>query len=316
MSKRAMSWVYVTWMIGWGASVSGCYRDAIIPEFPLEVQMASTEAPKSVRLSFFQPDAPIVSDTLKATLYALRENQRWSTLEAPLHVRIFPTHRSLEEALQLRLPWVRAWARYGDIWLQSPRTWRRQFYQWPLTELLTHEIAHVVMFQMCCAPNDWEKRPIPLWFREGMASVTAQQGYVRLSVERLAAFFASPRGKRVWRSLESVEALRYSQNELYSLGHWLFDELQQRIKQEGVRQLLLAMRTGKTFEQAFQQQVGSRVQAFLDEFARKQLQAPSLSLLKHFPDASPDSSISFTHGACSLHPTAREGNLRAVHLIP
>lgn len=322
MQKKArMLWL---WCLGWVLGLVGCYREAIIPDFPLEVRATPREAPNSVRLSFFERDAAVVSDTLKATLYALRENQRWTTLEAPLHLRIFPTHRSLEEALQLRLPWVRAWARYGDIWLQSPRTWRRQFYQWPLTELLTHEIAHVAMFQMCCEQKDWDNRSIPLWFREGMASVTAQQGYVRLSVERLASFFASPQGKRVWRALESVEALRFYQNELYSLGHWLFDELQQRIKQEGVSRLLRSMRTGNTFEQAFVQQVGSSVQGFLDDFARKYLQAASLSLFryplppvfKETPRSVRSASVFSTHGACSLHPTTREGNLPAVHLRP
>ncbi|MCB9638720.1 MAG: hypothetical protein H6727_07415 [Myxococcales bacterium] len=314
------SWLRWTWLGVWlGLVMSlfvGCYREAIIPDFPMEVKMSPAEAPKSVKVSFYQRDASAIPDVVTGLMYALRENRRWSTLESPLHMRLFPTHRSLEEAIQLKLSWVRAWARYDSVWLQSPRTWKRKFFQWPLTELLTHELNHVAMFQLCCSRKNWEKRYIPLWFREGMASVTARQEYLRLSIERLRSFFATVHGKSVWRNLESVDALRFYQNELYSLGHWMFLDLQDRLKVEGVRKILLGMRGGLSFQKSFQKQVGMSVPAFLQDFERRNLRPDSVGM-KPLEQKSPMfSNRPHFSTACSLHHASTQGKLRAVHLFP
>ena len=42
-----------------------------------------------------------------------------------------------------------------------------------LNELLTHELTHCVMYQRAGTDLNWSLKGIPLWFREGMASVTA-----------------------------------------------------------------------------------------------------------------------------------------------
>src|SRR6185295_2154512 len=44
-------------------------------------------------------------------------------------------------------------------------------------ELMLHELTHCVMYQRSASAADWSRKRIPLWFREGMASVTASQSY-------------------------------------------------------------------------------------------------------------------------------------------
>ena len=77
----------------------------------------------------------------------------------------------------------RAWAFADQVLLQSPRTWN------PvggadddeLAELIAHEVTHALMYQLMQPGDDpsWAVEEPPLWFREGMASVTAGQGHRR-----------------------------------------------------------------------------------------------------------------------------------------
>jgi hypothetical protein len=122
---------------------------------------------------------------------AIPRAARWGTLEVPVTVTIHPSHAALEAAV--RRPgyaWLRAWATYSAIELQSPATWRlfgardRE-----LLELLAHELTHCVMYQRATTAQGWRRQPIPLWFREGLASHAAGQAHRRGTVEDLWRFY-------------------------------------------------------------------------------------------------------------------------------
>jgi hypothetical protein len=283
MQKQLKYFVFLLLFLGIFSSTAACLRDAIIPRFPLEVTLRPVEAPQGIAISFYEQESPILPDVVAATKFALRVNEQWGRMTETMHLRLFPTHESLEEAIQLRLPWVKAWARYDEVWLRSPRTWRRKMYQWPLTELITHEMNHLLMFQLCCTRETWEKSRIPLWFREGMASVTAGQGHYRLSLERLRSFFLTPQGKRVMNDPESRYALQYHQSELYSLGHWMFEDLLAQAKHAKLKALFASMKQGKSFVQAFREMVGMSVEKYVLDFQKKNFQGADLARFFEMP---------------------------------
>ena len=108
---------------------------------------------------------------------AVSAAERWGRILEPVVVTIHPTHQALEAAAHREgFPWLRAWARRASVDLQSPRTWSRgRASDAAMTQILAHELTHCVMYQWSALDRSRLNRGIPLWFREGMASVTAGQ---------------------------------------------------------------------------------------------------------------------------------------------
>ena len=106
---------------------------------------------------------------------------RWGSFREGVFVHVLPDHAALEDAVARHgYPWLRAWAFGDQVLLQSPRTWicDPPAQDDDVTELLTHELTHALMYQLMQRGTDpsWAAEEPPLWFREGMASVTADQG--------------------------------------------------------------------------------------------------------------------------------------------
>src|SRR5262249_25966725 len=108
---------------------------------------------------------------------------RWGSFREGVLVRVLPDHASLEDAVDRHgYPWLRAWAFGEQVLLQSPRTWSPGAADDEIAEVIAHEVTHALMYQLLQpvgAPANAEEPP--LWFREGMASVTAGQERRRLS---------------------------------------------------------------------------------------------------------------------------------------
>lgn len=234
--------------------LGGCLIKVKIPTFPNRLTLSNVTGARRVHIAYYNRDRRMVPHVLYAVQRALRVTRQWGTLDAPLTIRVFPTHRSLEEAVVRRYHWLRAWALYQDIYLQSPRTWRVRRFRSALQELLVHELTHVAMYQRCCSAKSWRGRDIPFWFREGMASVTARQGRRRWSRERLVLFGRTSTGARVLAAPE--RHLHRYQPVGYSLAHWLFRELVLQYKKEGVRRILDGMKQGTSFARSFQKVTG------------------------------------------------------------
>src|SRR3954465_15465508 len=143
-------------------------------ELPLSVEASGGGGTFDLRYS--AGDEGEIAALRSAILVAAAPLSRWGSFEQPVDIRVYPDHESLEAAVQRDgYPWLRAWA-FGDrIFLQSPRSWNDPSpaaVSAELRELLAHELTHSLMYQLLGgAPEP------PLWFREGMASVTAGEGH-------------------------------------------------------------------------------------------------------------------------------------------
>ncbi|HZN94290.1 MAG TPA: hypothetical protein VFB81_16365 [Myxococcales bacterium] len=191
---------------------------------------------------------------------------RWGTLRVPVRVVILPTHEALEAVINRRdYEWLRAWARYDEIFVQSPRTWTfTGANPADVDELMLHELTHCLMYQRSAGGEDWMRKRIPLWFREGMASVTANQSYRWPALEDLARFYderpdQDPVGK--------PESLYRGQNEIvYGAAHHAFAFLIRRYGEKAVERVMEGMAQGATFPDAFQQAIGLSAPAFVQDF--------------------------------------------------
>lgn len=199
---------------------------------------------------------------------ALEQVERWGKPTEPIFIRIHPTHDALEQAVgRIGYPWLRAWARYDSVDLQSPRTWGLlQGQRAQVAELLTHELTHCVMYQQMATRSNWARKQMPLWFREGMASVTSAQGYRR------------PSDEEIWRWLRAfpdtdpiADANALYQNEqgiVYGAAHRAFEFFVERYGDDAVRAVLSRMQAGAPFGQALFETTGVEESAFESEFIR------------------------------------------------
>jgi hypothetical protein len=188
---------------------------------------------------------------------------RWGALLAPVEVRVHPTHAALEEAAGYsNIPWLRAWATDKVIHLQSPRTWGGGSTEERLEELLTHEMTHVVMYQQALGSGGIAKLKLPIWFLEGMASVTAEQGYRRMDATALGSYLAAHPGVDL---LKPSSALYREQRELvYSAAHLAFLYLVESSGEEAIAGILSRMHAGEGFDEAFRESVGESPSVFED----------------------------------------------------
>jgi hypothetical protein len=125
------------------------------------------------RVLYWPEDRRAMRQVVRAIQTAAPRVQRFGDLVQPITITIHPTHDALESAVNRSgYGWLRAWARYQTIDMQSPRTWG-----WfgvrdkRLKELLTHELTHCAMYQLAGDDLTWMYKEIPIWFSEGIATV-------------------------------------------------------------------------------------------------------------------------------------------------
>ena len=215
------------------------------------------------------PDPALLSELQLALASAGKSLATWGALKVPVHVVVVPTHADLEAAVHHPgFGWLRAWARYDDVTVQSPQTWSAlEPEQHAINEVITHELTHCLLFQRIGGPEDWFQRRIPLWFREGMASYTAKQEYRWWPLERLAQFYAAHPGTDPVTDGESL--YRDQSDAVYSAAHHAFAFLVRRYGEEAVKEILNELGAANVgFPEAFQAAVGLPLTAFVDDFER------------------------------------------------
>lgn len=193
---------------------------------------------------------------------------RWGTLDEPVIVRVHPSHKALERAAgRSGYAWLRAWARYDVVDVQSPSTWGHLgASQHQVDELLLHELTHSLMYQLAAERTNWQRTGIPVWFREGMASYTSDQEYRWPTLEQLSRFaHDAPR-----QALLAFPAELYQEESavVYGAAHHAFTFLVKRYGEASVRALLKEMGRGTTFPAAFEHAVGLPLAAFERDFER------------------------------------------------
>ncbi len=231
---------------------------------------AQVEAPGLLFQLLYTPaDAPEVARIRDGLLSAGPRLLRWGSFRQGVWIRVFPDHQSLEEAVDRRgYPWLRAWAFGDQILLQSPRSWSAlpgANFGSELDELLAHELTHALMYQLL-EPEDGPPFPAdpmeepPLWFREGMASVTAGQGHRRLSGDDLSRWLRLHPGADLLHP--SPELYRTEKEAVYGAAHRAFDLLVARYGDQAVRDVLRGVRSGARFADAFKAATGRDLPEF------------------------------------------------------
>jgi len=185
-----------------------------------------------------QIEPAVLENVQVAVNGAQRDVAVWGLLTEPVLIVVHPSHRALEQAVGLKdVAWLRAWAQYDRIDLQSPTTFGHRDYRPPLRELLAHELTHVFMYQRIGTRETWNHIAIPFWFREGMGSWTSHQGYRRGTLVSV--------GRRLLTDhalldpvLDGDALNRIDQPLAYAAAHWAFDRMVVDIGEEGVLGLL------------------------------------------------------------------------------
>ncbi|MCP3101746.1 hypothetical protein LZ198_22985 [Myxococcus sp. K15C18031901] len=219
-----------------------------------------------ITVEYRERDANAAAQVRLAVERALPRLARWGTFDDPVTIIVHPNHAALERAANRSgHDFLRAWARYEQIELQSPRTWTLLGASQPqVDELLLHELTHSLMYQVASDRMGWTRKRIPLWFREGMASYTAEQGYRVPSLEDLARFWGSPSGADPIAQADTL--YRGDSDIVYGAAHHAFTFLVRRYGEPAVRGILHAMSQGPDFPEAFVEAVGLPPDAFLRDF--------------------------------------------------
>lgn len=191
---------------------------------------------------------------------------RWGALPDGVTLYLLEDHAQLERVV--RRPgyaWLRAWARYDAIYLQAPSTWPgRPATQADLDELVLHELTHCVVYQRASTRGRWEALALPMWFREGMASWTAKQGWRWPSLTDVARELAGLPGADPLRDGERLS--KHHERLVYGAAHHAFTFLVRRYGEVGVQRLLDALKQGARFEDAFAQATGVTEADFKADF--------------------------------------------------
>jgi hypothetical protein len=269
---------------------AGCALRAPVAQVGPDDLLETVEIDGQVfRIHYWAEDRAAAAQVGRSLARAVPRATRWGKVSREVTITIHSSHGALEAAVHREgFEWLRAWARYQTIDLQSPRTWG-----WfgatdaELDELLTHELTHCAMYQAAASEWTWPHKGIPLWFREGLASVTADQGYRRTTNEQLWRYYSkSVPGAgdgypaaiaRVARGVVSQEGDPVTDPEplyqersdvVYGAAHRTFEFLLARYGEESVRSALQLMREGRSFEKAFEEAFGISEGAFASEFRR------------------------------------------------
>jgi len=199
---------------------------------------------------------------------------RWGRFRHGVAVRILPDHAALEALVGLHgYPWLRAWAFGEQILLQSPRSWSDAAGTDELAELLAHELTHALMYQLLQPAEGGFPEEPPLWFREGMASVTAGQGHRRLGLRDLQRWQSAHPDKDLMRP--DAELYRTEKEAVYAAAHHAFELLVALRGDQAVRDVLRGVRSGARFEDAFAAATGHPLAAFEAEAVRSGYSADS-----------------------------------------
>jgi hypothetical protein len=190
---------------------------------------------------------------------------KWGALEKPVELYVMPTHADLEWAVHRPgYDWLRAWAQYDDVLLQAPSTWSNS--ERDVGELLAHELTHCLMYQKSGTSEDWAKKGIPLWFREGMATWTAEQGYRWMSLENLARVYEeNPQRDPV---VDAEAMYQKHSSSVYAAAHHAFTFLMNRYGAGAIERVMQGMAHGEPFDVAFARGIGLDTAKFVAEFRR------------------------------------------------
>lgn len=201
---------------------------------------------------------------VEAAVKAARQGlQRWGGVPEPVTIYLVGTHAELERAVgRSGFDWLRAWTRRDDVVIQAPSTWAAG--DDAVNQLMLHELTHVVLFQRSGGAQSWQRKNIPLWFREGMAVSTARQQPQYPSLEDTTLWVADNPGLDVF---ADGEALSKDQSRpVYAFALHAFEYLEERVGHDKLLAFIDAIRDAADFASAFQPALGLSLPQFQSDF--------------------------------------------------
>ena len=244
---------------------------------PPEPPVLQTEA-GPIRLEFVEWNEE-TSDLLKAAVpEAARALTRWGGLREPVRITVVNSHWELEEMVGRPLPGISAWARRTQIILWDPRWWplpptaeqdpalAARIQRTQVTGLLKHELTHSLMFQRAGRPPADPGDRIPFWFREGMATLTADEGAQWPPPESLSQWLATHPDVDLLR--DAPKLARTDPAIAYGAAYHAFAFLESRYGDATVLQILDLMGIRDGFPGAFHEALGVGVESFATDFRR------------------------------------------------
>lgn len=256
--------------LGVGAfALAGCRTptslDWLSQSLPYQRGLETAEGRFRIELPTASPSEELlVAQALEGAGPALAQ---WGKFERPVTVFVLPSHAALEALLPVRAESLKAWADSDHVYLQAPRTWGPEGANLrQVTETLTHELTHTLMFQLAGADQADRRLEFPLWFREGMALTTARQQATVPTLESLARYLLSRPAHDPLRDEAHAYDGPAAFDMAYAAGLHAFHFLLARYGQTSVRTLLNAMRAGARFDDAFTASMGISPAAFLNDF--------------------------------------------------
>ena len=268
------------------ASLSAC-----VPRFGTPADMRSQELAVGAarfRVQYWRGDDREARRVIRILETAVPRVQRWGDLQQPVTITIYPSHEALEAAVDRPgYGWLKAWARYQTIDIQSPRTWSvfgggdRK-----LAELVTHELTHCAMYQEAGDDLNWMYKEIPIWFSEGIASVSGGGGHRHGGPESLVEYYRekmpgsggglpgpvwSPRATVVIAGDPIIDPAPIYQDQsdlVYAAAFHAAKFLIDRYGEQKVHRILELMGTGMRFPAAFKEAIGISDAEFASDFRR------------------------------------------------
>jgi hypothetical protein len=267
------------------ALCAGC---ATAPPGPRARSADVTVGDTRFRVTWSPGDERPARAVLRAVEAAAPRVTRWGSLGRPVTITVHPDHESLEAAAQRHgYEWLRAWARYDTIDIQSPSSW--SFFgpsSTKVEELVVHELTHCLMYQQSGDDLTWMYKEIPRWFSEGLATVTAGQGYRFPGAEDLWKFYAkqlpgsgfgepgraaaaaSPVTLHGDPIVDSDPIYQERSEIVYGAAHLAMEFLLRRYGEDRVREVLRLMGRGQRFPAAFKAAIGITDAEFAADFRR------------------------------------------------
>lgn len=144
----------------------------------------------------------------------------------------------------------------------APANWPSPPSGLELRRVLTHELAHALLFQRCAPPGRSAPVALPCWFREGMALV-ASEG--RPDVRRRLR--AAQRADLLALADADAAAIAQAPAATYDVAATLFDAWYERFGTRRLRELCRAMRDGHRFGDAFARACGLAESGWLEATA-------------------------------------------------
>jgi hypothetical protein len=240
------------------------------------------------RVRWTAGDDRAARQVLRALEAAAPRAERWGPLAHEITITLHRDHAALEAAVhRAGYDWLRAWARFQTVDLQSPRSWG--LFRVPdrrIEELLAHELTHCAMYQRAGDELTWMYKEIPRWFSEGIASVTAGQGYRYGGPEDLWSFYLSKLpgsgdgvpGRSGGASspvalpgdpIVDPDPIYQDQSHVvYGAAHQAAEFLLRRYGEASVQRVLALMGEGRRFPAAFRESVGITDAEFAADFRR------------------------------------------------